>query len=93
VILQVRDERAFVLYQMKNTPFEWKHTMEPSYVYESPDGGKTIYRREFLRRERTLVTPDGMPDGMPDKTEPLAFPEFQGSGHVYSTNFSIWNEL
>ena len=26
------------------------------YIYESPDGGKTVYRRKFGEDERELVT-------------------------------------
>lgn len=26
-----------------------------SYIYESPDGGKTIYRRQFLKKEKVEI--------------------------------------
>ena len=26
------------------------------YIYESPDGGKTIYRREFMKSEREIIS-------------------------------------
>lgn len=34
--------------------------MESEYIYESPDGGKTVYRRKFFSNERELIftTPD-----------------------------------
>lgn len=32
--------------------------MKKTYIYESPDNGKTIYRREFGRYDkRELITP------------------------------------
>jgi hypothetical protein len=30
--------------------------MKDYYVYESPDGGKTIYKRDFQSNERELVS-------------------------------------
>ena len=27
--------------------FFWKLEEEPTYIYESPDGGTTVYKREF----------------------------------------------
>lgn len=34
--------------------------METEYIYESPDGGHTIYRRKFYSTQRELIleTPD-----------------------------------
>ena len=33
------------------------HTMaKPSYIYESPDGGDTVYRRQCGSNQRELVT-------------------------------------
>jgi hypothetical protein len=33
-------------------------TEEKKYIYESPDKGKTVYRREFGKPERELVKDD-----------------------------------
>jgi len=33
-------------------------------IYESPDGGKTIYAREFGSSDRVLIRSDGMLDEM-----------------------------
>jgi hypothetical protein len=33
-------------------------------IYESPDGGKTIYAREFGSSDRVLIRSDGMLDKM-----------------------------
>ena len=30
--------------------------MKDHYIYESPDGGKTIYKRNFLSNEKELVS-------------------------------------
>ena len=30
--------------------------MDRDYVYESPDGGKTVYKRKFNSRKRILIT-------------------------------------
>lgn len=41
-----------------------------TYIYESPDGGKTVYAREFGKNERQLVgknyTPKELSDQMKD---------------------------
>ena len=31
---------------------------KPKKIYESPDGGKTVYERDFGKTERKLVEPD-----------------------------------
>ena len=31
---------------------------EKKYIYESPDKGKTVYRREFGKHERELIKQD-----------------------------------
>ena len=34
-----------------------KNTNTEIYIYESPDKGKTVYRRKFMEMERELITP------------------------------------
>ena len=38
--------------------FENKSDDDRVWIYESPDGGKTVYRREFGKKERELVIDD-----------------------------------
>ena len=38
--------------------------MKGTTIYESPDGGKTIYAREFGSSDRVLIRSDGMLDKM-----------------------------
>ena len=47
----------------KHTPISLDDTGEPKYVYESPDKGKTVYRREFgdYDTPRVQVDNDGNP--------------------------------
>lgn len=42
--------------------------MNTKYIYESPDGGKTVYAREMLKNEKVLVsyTPDSYYKSMAD---------------------------
>ena len=57
------DEKFFVVYQeflktIKDKPcviLISEEKKEPAYIYESPDGGKTIFRREIGSTERTKV--------------------------------------
>jgi hypothetical protein len=37
--------------------------MKKVYIYESPDKGKTIYRREFGKDERELISKFGRKNG------------------------------
>ena len=32
--------------------------MSKTYIYTSPDGGRTVYQSEFGKKEKTLVTQD-----------------------------------
>ena len=38
--------------------FENKSVDDRVWIYESPDKGKTVYRREFGKKERELVVDD-----------------------------------
>ena len=45
------------IYEM-NKLFENTGRDDKVWIYESPDGGKTVYRREFGKKERELVIDD-----------------------------------
>ena len=45
------------IYEM-NKLFENTGRDNRVWIYESPDGGKTVYRREFGKTERELVVED-----------------------------------
>lgn len=49
------------------------------YIYESPDGGKTIYRREFMKEKR------------PPEDNPLLYSHL--AGNQTSVNFALWREM
>jgi nucleoside-diphosphate-sugar epimerase len=54
-------ETKMTLREGMEKTYEWikeqveKDQEEKVYIYESPDKGKTIYKREFGKTERTLV--------------------------------------
>ena len=57
------------IYEM-NKLFENTGRDDRVWIYESPDGGKTVYRREFGKTERELVIEDEDEwslDGRPDR--------------------------
>jgi nucleoside-diphosphate-sugar epimerase len=45
-----------LIYGLEKT-YEWiEEQMKQKYIYESPDGGKTVYRRKFGELQRELLT-------------------------------------
>jgi len=64
---------------------ELNEKMKDAKIFESPDGGKTIYQRDFGQdvRERKLVT---------DKSQLSLFPdEVEYTDEYFKPNYNKWN--